>query len=82
MLGLHGYLQAFPAVVSGGYSLAEVPGLLVVVASLEVRGVRPLVVVSGLSNPSACGVFLDQRSKPMAPEWASRFLTTGPPEKF
>ena len=49
--------------VSGGYSLAEAPGLLTVVAALEVvQGVRHAVVVSGLSDPSACGIFLDQRS--------------------
>ena len=52
MVGLVAALGFFPAVVSGGYSLAVVRGGLIVVASL--------VLVHGLSYSSARGVFLDQ----------------------
>ena len=57
--------------VSGGCSLAEVPGLLIMGASLVVvQGVYPSVVaVSGLSNPSACGIFLDQGLNPCPLHW-------------
>ena len=42
---------------------------------------RLVVVVDGLSCPSAWEMFLGPGIKPMSPAWAGRFFTTEPPEK-
>ena len=64
--------MAFSLVVArGGYSLAGLCGLLIVVA--------PLVVEHGLSCPTACGIFPDQGLNLHPPALAGGFLTTEPP---
>ena len=60
--------------VNGGYSLAVVCGLLVVVASpvaeQGLQGVRAsVVVVHRLSCSAACGIFLDQGSNLCLLHW-------------
>ena len=60
---------------SGGYSLVEMHGLLIVVAciSLQSMGSRHTgsVVVSGLSCPTACGIFPDQESNLCPQHWCA-----------
>ena len=60
--------------VSGSYSLVEMSGLLTVVASLVAEnGLSSeqalVVVVLGLSCPTACGIFPDQESNLCPLHW-------------
>ena len=61
-------------VVSRGYSLAAVHGLLVAVASLVaehgLQGMKASVLSAhGLSCPVTCGIFLDQEWNPYPLHW-------------
>ena len=75
VLGPHGCVWAFSVVASRGYSLAEVRGLLLrgllLLWSMRLYNVGSVVVVHGLSRPTACRIFPDLESfKPLSPELA------------
>ena len=68
-------------VASRGYSLVAACGLLLL-RSMRLYSVGSVVVVHGLSHPTACGIFPDLESfEPLSPELAGWFLTTEPPGK-
>ena len=78
-------MWAFSFVVSWGYSILAVRGLLTAVTSLTAeRGLQWLWCVASvgagckLSCPSACEIFSDQGIEPMFPALAGEFFTTGP----
>ena len=73
MLGLHAGHGLSLVVVSRGYSLVGMCGLLTAVASLAVEhGLRSF---GGMWNPPG------PRIEPMSSALAGRLLTTGPPKK-
>ena len=79
----------------GGYSLAGVHRLFIVVFSLaeedglqasvvaehEVQSTESIIVAHDLNCSVACRIFLDQGFEPMFPAWPGGFFTTEPPRK-